>query len=90
MTGREVPSVPDSAYDNSFNQARARGAKVQRNSDKMKEEDSDSISIRPIERPKFKKEMEMDKPQFVPIRNPYGPIPDDKGFGLGRGKLLQK
>jgi len=89
-TGREVPQVTDFMYDNSFNQARARGSRVQRNSDKMKDEETESttLAIRAIERPKFKKETEMEKPLFVPIRNPFGP--DGRGFGIGRGKLLQK
>lgn len=87
-TGREVPQIPDS-YDNTFNQSRARGAKTQRNSDKMKEDD-DEKPTRPssFERSKFKKEFDVEKPQFVPVRNPYGPTAEGRGFGLGRGKLM--
>jgi len=91
IIGREVPQVPDSIYDNSFNQARARGARVQRNSDKLKmEEDEDKLVFRSVERPKFKKELDIDRPLFVPIRNPYGPTSEGRGFGQGRGKLILK
>jgi len=91
-TGREVPQIPDS-YDNTFNQSRARGAKAQRNSDKMKDDDDEKPTpTRPssFERSKFKKEMDVEKPQFVPVRNPYGPTAEGRGFGLGRGKLMVK
>jgi len=90
-TGREVPVVPDSAYEshNSFNHVRARGANRQRNSDKIQEDPDVFLNSRPQERPKFHiKSPEADKPLFVPIRNPIGPSAEGTGFGRGRGKSI--
>jgi len=90
-TGREVPIVPDSAYEshNSFNHVRARGANRQRNSDKIQEDPDVFLNARSQERPKFHiKSTDTDKPLFVPIRNPIGPSAEGTGFGRGRGKSI--
>jgi len=90
-TGREVPIVPDSAYESYslFNHNRARGANRQRNSDKILDDPDVFLNVRFQERPKFHiKNTDGERPLFVPIRNPIGPDAEGTGFGRGRGKNL--
>jgi hypothetical protein len=90
IVGREVPVFPESVYDgqeawSGRSRSNSKGARLQ--------PEWDPIPSNGGQRPKLnlKGQTDSGRALFVPVRNPFGPTGDGRGFlTAGRGKIMAK